>query len=307
MKSAFAFSGCVPLTGRPFEDLARTEPRFREVLGECEAVVRSESDAPLFDDFRKAAPGNCLTGLLHCFPLVVALQIALFELLRGYGIDAGATVGMSCGEVSAAYAAGLIGLADAMRIAVHGARLMSPQANTFRMALVWAAPDLCARAIGAHAGPLSIAAFMEPGVVAISGERGALKTLLAALGDEKIRTHALPFGWGAHTPLLTDGRREFESILAGMRTGKRTRRILSTSLGQWEGSDFGAGHWWPMFSRPVLFQSCVRRMIDESIGTFLEVGPASALSELIPRIGGTVIPFDAALAEARVRTGMRWS
>jgi len=295
-KQAFAFSGCVPLAGGPYRELAAAEPLFHDVLRKCDAILRKEVDAPLFEILWNATPAACVTNLEYNFPLVVALQIAHFELLRHYGIDAEATVGMSCGEVASAYAAGLIGMEDALRIAAHGARLMAPQANQFRMALVWADAATCADAIRHYSGRLAIAAYMEPGVVAVSGERIALDALLHQL---PVRTLRFPFAWGAHTSLLTDGRDEFERLFRGLPSLPRTRQILSTSLGEWQGTDFRAGHWWPMFSRPVLFQPSVRRMIDEGIGSFVEVGPSSALAELIPRIGGTVTSFASALGAGR--------
>lgn len=297
---AFAFSGCVPLTAQPFRELADAEPRFAEVLYECDAILRKETSWSLFETLWQASPNASVTDLSHNFPLMVALQIAMFELLQYYEINAGATIGLSCGEVSAAYAAGILALPDALRIAAHGGRIMSPQANTLRMALVWASEAICADTLLSSTGSVSIAALMEPNVVAVAGERADVKSLLGTLQNQKIRTHPLPFEWGAHTAILTHGRYNFENILGPLATKPRRRQILSTSLGRWEGSDFGTEHWWQLFTRPVLFSPCVRRMIDEGIETFLEIGPPSALADLIPRHGGNVISFADALAAGRM-------
>lgn len=50
-------------------------------------------------------------------PLCTALQIALTELLKAFGVVPGAVVGHSSGEIAAAYAAGALSLASACKVA----------------------------------------------------------------------------------------------------------------------------------------------------------------------------------------------
>ena len=52
------------------------------------------------------------------------LQVALLALWRSWGIEPGAVVGHSSGEIAAAYAAGILTLADAARVCFHRARLL---------------------------------------------------------------------------------------------------------------------------------------------------------------------------------------
>lgn len=52
-------------------------------------------------------------------PCCTAIQIALVELLRSWGISPDAVVGHSSGEIAAAYACGAISAQDAIRIAYY--------------------------------------------------------------------------------------------------------------------------------------------------------------------------------------------
>lgn len=52
-------------------------------------------------------------------PCLVAIQVALVDLLRSWGVTPDAVVGHSSGETAAAYASGAITAEDAIRIAYH--------------------------------------------------------------------------------------------------------------------------------------------------------------------------------------------
>src|SRR5205814_2241776 len=56
-------------------------------------------------------------------PAIFALQVALVELWRHWGIRAGSVIGHSVGEVAAAYCAGVYTLDDAVTIIFHRSRL----------------------------------------------------------------------------------------------------------------------------------------------------------------------------------------
>lgn len=295
----FAFSGCVPLSQTQVRCLAASEPYFDEALHECDRILAAEAGWTVRDTLGRVPEGEALTELPLSFPLNVALQIAMLRLLRHYGLHAGTAMGISSGELTAACAAGAIGLRDALRIAIYGGRLMEPEAKHFRTALIWLPAAACADAIRPLRDHIEIAALMEPAVTAVSGEYDALHRLLESLAGAGVRTQVLPFAWGVHTPLLRHGRAAFEQAVQQFPTSRPRQRIMSTLLGHWGGSDFGLDHWWKMFSGPVLFMPSVTRMVGDGVRLFIEVGPASAISYLVPRLGARSVSFADALAAIR--------
>lgn len=299
----FAFSGCVPLSHAQVSRLAASEPQFDEGLHECDRILAAEAGWTIRDTLGRVADGQFLTELPLSFPLNVALQIAMLRLLRHYGLEAGTAMGISSGELTAACAVGAISLRDALRIAIHGGRLMEPEAKHFRTALIWLPPSSCADAVRPQRDSIGIAALMEPAVTAVSGEHDAVHRLLESLTAAGVRTQALPFAWGVHTPLLRDGRAAFEQAMQRFPTSRPRQRIMSTLLGRWGDADFGLDHWWQMFSGPVLFMPSVTRMVDDGVRLFIEVGPASAISYLVPRLGARSISFTDALAAVKHAAG----
>lgn len=296
---SFAFSGCAPLAAAGVRALTTSEPCFEETLRECDAIFAEETDWTLWDALGSVSAGESVTQLPLIFPLNVAVQIAMFRLLRRYGLDARTVIGASSGEVSAACAAGAISLRDALRVAIHGGRFMDAQARQFRMAQIWMSVSRYVNGYRAPGDGIEIAALMDPGCIAICGESAAVDRLLGKLTDAGVRAQVLPFPWGAHTSALRDGRDSFERALQSLPRSRPHRRIFSTASVCWEDDGFSLQHWWHMFSQPVSFMPAVKSMIAGGVKLFIEVGPTTAMSHVIPMIGARAISFPQALAVAR--------
>ncbi len=139
-KLAFVFSGqestCRHLVGR---QLYESEPVFRETVEECYRLAGSYSGWLLPEEmFRERnkegnkkgngegngvfSPGEG-NNLLEVF----ALQAALVELWRSWGITPDAVVGCGVNEVGCAYAAGIVNLKDAVRIVYYFYRFMQDE------------------------------------------------------------------------------------------------------------------------------------------------------------------------------------
>jgi acyl transferase domain-containing protein/NADPH:quinone reductase-like Zn-dependent oxidoreductase len=122
-------------------------------------------------------------------PACTAIQLALVDLLRSWGVRPFAVVGHSSGEIGAAYAAQLITFADAMTIAYHRGRLIPILKKKY--------PHLegCMMAVGASEmqvaplldriptslGQARIACINSPFSVTISGDVRAVSELQALL------------------------------------------------------------------------------------------------------------------------------
>lgn len=65
--------------------------------------------------------------------VTTALQLAITNLLRRYGVHAGAVIGHANGEVAAAYAAGAVSLGDAIKIAYYSSRRQTKEDEGYRI------------------------------------------------------------------------------------------------------------------------------------------------------------------------------
>ncbi|WJZ03861.1 polyketide synthase Pks13 [Corynebacterium freiburgense] len=207
----FVYSGFGSQYRKMAKDLLHTSPMFRERLTELDADIIFESGWSLIelieDDSRTYNTETAQVG-------ITAIQIALTDLLAYFGAKPAAVVGMSMGEIAAAYAAGGLSAKDAMRVACHRSRLMGegeeslPEDQLGAMAVVeFSAADLDAFiAENPEYQGVEPAVYAGPGMTTIGGPREAVVKLVEKLEAEEKFARLLNVKGAGHTsavePLL---------------------------------------------------------------------------------------------------------
>src|SRR5699024_2090987 len=102
------------------KELVAASPVFRARLEELDERVRFESGWSILEI---VADDEQTYDTETAQVAITAIQIALTDLLAAFGAKPAAVMGMSMGEIGAAYAAGGLNADDAMQIACHRARL----------------------------------------------------------------------------------------------------------------------------------------------------------------------------------------
>jgi acyl transferase domain-containing protein len=118
----FVFTGQGAQWGGMAKELMEDYPTFDRDIAALNDVLQSLPDAPSWDikpELIKVGPMSFLRKAAYAQPLVTAVQIALVNLLRSWGISPAAVVGHSSGEMAAAYAAGAITAEEAIIIAYY--------------------------------------------------------------------------------------------------------------------------------------------------------------------------------------------
>jgi acyl transferase domain-containing protein len=100
-------------TGTEHPGMARalyeTAPAFRQALDRCDELLRDDLDVPFLDALFAADPAVAQ-------PALFAVQYALTELWRAWGVRPAAVFGYGVGEIAAARTAGVMSLPDALRL-----------------------------------------------------------------------------------------------------------------------------------------------------------------------------------------------
>jgi acyl transferase domain-containing protein len=94
--------------------LYETQPTFRKTLDRCQEILCLYLDKPL------------LEILSHSLdqPALFALEYALFQLWKSWGIQPAAVIGYGVGEYVAACVAGVFSLEDGLKLIAERGRLM---------------------------------------------------------------------------------------------------------------------------------------------------------------------------------------
>src|SRR6202158_3360380 len=258
--------GQLPVFARAFDAVAEELDRHLRVpLGE---VVWGD-DQGLLDRTEFAQPA------------LFAVQAALWAVLEHWGVRPDFVMGHSVGELTAAYVASVLTLADAAMLVAARGRLMQGLPVGGAMVAVSAAEHEVVPLLGEGVG---IAAINAPEAVVISGGQAAVDAVADRVVQRGRRVHRLAVSHAFHSPLMEPMCEQFARVAAGVEARAPQIAVVSNVTGQLVGpdSDFATpGYWVEHIRRPVRFADSVRHVETLGATHFIEVGPGGGLSAAI--------------------------
>ncbi len=160
------------------QGLASHLSQTREVLQKLDAVLQAQPDPPAWSleaELSQPRSTDHLRQPEFSQPLVTALQLCILSLLESWGVKPSAVVGHSSGEIAAAYAAGFLDRASAIKAAFYRGRAAvnrkAEEANVGMLAVGLGA-EQAQPFLNKHAGAW-IVCFNSPSSVTVSGHRDA--------------------------------------------------------------------------------------------------------------------------------------
>ncbi len=157
---------------------------------------------------------NLLDQTAYTQPALFALEYALAELWKSWGITPHAVLGHSVGEYAAACVAGMMTLEDGLKLIATRGRLMQALPQNGAMVAIFAEEERVARALVPYSNVVSIAAINDPRNVVISGERNAIAEIAKRFEAEGMKTKALTVSHAFHSPLMDPMLAPFEKVVS---------------------------------------------------------------------------------------------
>ncbi|ARV65941.1 polyketide synthase [Corynebacterium glutamicum] len=217
----FVYSGFESQHRLMIKELCSISPQFRERIEELDEMVKFESGWSIM----KLVLDDEQTYDTETAQVVItAIQIALTDLLASFGVKPAAVMGMSMGEIAAAYAAGGLSDRDTMLIASHRSRLMGEGEKSLAedqlgaMAVVeFAAADLD-KFIEENPEYKGIepAVYAGPGMTTVGGPRDAVVQFVEKLESEDKFARLLNVKGAGHTSAVEPLLGELAGEIAGI-------------------------------------------------------------------------------------------
>jgi acyl transferase domain-containing protein/NADPH:quinone reductase-like Zn-dependent oxidoreductase/NAD(P)-dependent dehydrogenase (short-subunit alcohol dehydrogenase family)/acyl carrier protein len=259
-------------------ELPGKEPVFRAALEECDRLFSRYDGWSLLEELEADESHSRLDETEITQPAIFAIQVALSDLWHSRGIKPDAVVGHSIGEVSAAYAAGVLSLRDAVRVVFHRSRLMQKAAGKGKMALVELTWDEARRELAGYGDRLSAAAINSPTSTVLSGEPAALEEVLQSLRRREISCRVLRLNYAFHCSQMDPFVGELVRSLEGLEPRPAAIPIYSTVTGKVSsGGEFDAAYWGRNIREPVRFAAAVDELLKDGHRIFLETSPHPVL------------------------------
>ena len=183
--------------------LLKQEAVFREAVERCDRAMRPYGDWSLLAELTATdAADSRMSEIDVLQPALFAIQVALTALWRSWGIEPEAVVGHSMGEVAAAHVAGALSLEDAARVICSRSRIVKPTIGHGAMAAVELSIADARRALVGCEDRVSIAVSNGPTSTVLSGDLGALESIVTRLQRQDIFCRMIKVDFAAHSPQM---------------------------------------------------------------------------------------------------------
>lgn len=276
------FSGMGPQWWGMGRELMATQPVFRDFAQEVDRIFAPLAGWSILDEMARPEDQSSVTCTHVAQPANFVLQAGLFKLLQSWGVDPGVLIGHSVGEVSAAYAAGVLSLEDAVRVSWLRSKLQATTAGTGGMLAVGlGAADILPYLDGYH-DLVSVGADNAPRTITLAGDEAALDAIAEKLTADGIFNRRLQVETAYHSPIMDPLLEPLERGLAGITPRPAELPLYSTvtSYPVAEG-DYGAAYWCRNVRDSVRFYEAVQEIVNDGFDCFLEVGPHPVLSSAL--------------------------
>ncbi|KAI4729293.1 polyketide synthase [Aureobasidium sp. EXF-10728] len=287
----FVFTGQGAQWATMGAELARDYPIFAAALKAADDTLKAlGADFSLKEEMLKPADTSLINAAHISQPACTALQIALTMLLSSWGIHPAAVVGHSSGEIGCAFAAGIIGLEDAMKIAYYRGQCMlslktkaagKPQGTM--MAVGTSVENVRPLLDAVTGGYITVACINSPSSVTLSGDVEAVEELQPILTEKSIFNRQLKVGVAYHSAHLEPVADEYLDLIKNIQPATTaTATFYSSLLGRIaEASELTPEYWVQNLTSPVRFSDALSAMAKETgsrvIDHLVELGPHSAL------------------------------
>lgn len=277
----FVFTGQGAQWARMGRELLGSEGIFKQTIEALDATLSSLPDSPqwtLREEILKPKKTSRLAEAELSQPCCTAIQVALVDLLRSWGVAPTAVVGHSSGEIAAAYSSGAISAEDAIRIAYYRGQCTLALKESYKGGMA---------AIGL--GRESVKPYLRPGVivgcenssssVTLTGDLDVLETVMEDIraGEPSALVRALRVECAYHSHHMQAVAKSYAARLGAVEA-KTPAVPFYSSVTADSTPELSTQYWVQNLVSPVLFSSAVDAALQAHDNvTFVELGPHSAL------------------------------
>jgi len=291
MKTAFLFPGQGAQTVGIGADIARAFPAAAQIFDKANNIIGFDLSRICFE-----GPADKLNTTTISQPAIFATSAAVLEVLRTNPetktITADVTAGLSLGEYTALYAAGVISFEDALILVQKRGQAMQAAADATEGAMVSIigldeekVSQLCTEA--SQGELLAAVNFNCPGQIVVSGSKEACRRA-AELAEKYGAMKAVPLevAGAFHTKMMANAADTLSEALQTtlILEPSNIKTIANINADYYQSAEKIRQGLTKQLTCPILWQKCMERLLADGVEKFYEIGPGRVLTGLMKRI-----------------------
>jgi [acyl-carrier-protein] S-malonyltransferase len=288
MKIAFIYPGQGAQYTGMGKEIYENFAEAREVFEEANDVLKYDITRLCFE-----GPDEELMKTENTQPAILTVSIALTKVLSKRGLKADVTAGLSLGEYSSLVYSGVLSFKDAVKLVKKRGEYMQNAVpiGIGGMAAIIGLDNEVVENICYNVrefGVVEPANYNCPGQLSIAGEIKALEKAVE-LAKEKGAKKAvmLPVSAPFHCSMLKDAGIKLEEDLKQVPIFDMSVPVITNVTADYLKIDEVKKTLVKQVSSPVLWEQSVRKMIDDQVEVFIEIGPGKTLTGFMKRIDKT--------------------
>jgi len=283
-KIAFLFPG----QGSQFlgmgQNLVNTFPEAKSIFEQLDEICQKSISKICFE-----GPMDELTLTVNLQPAVTAVNLACLAAINEGGVTSQISAGHSLGEYAALASSGVISYYDALKLVKKRGELMHREAveNPGAMAALIGMDITTVEKIVHQAeeeGVLAIANHNTAEQIVITGENESIAKAMVLAKEQGGRAVPLKVSGAWHCNLMKNAVDDFRHFMEDVPfTPPETGILFNATAGTESKPDKIKDIMAQQLVSPVKWYDINRKMIEEGINTFVEVGPKKVLSGLLQK------------------------